>query len=441
MTIVFIVLLNLFVSALVYLALNLKITKMTEKEIHRKFKNDFHALIDEFNYTADMNISLLEARIHKLEKIIQAIEVHDEQISSLQDDSLSPLRLDESISVIDDKKLTKNKIQGRDLQSRAQMDRAAEIFGDEEVEFDNAESTQKRNNSQFKEQKGVTSSHGIQSNLKKSLSKIENSVISLLNRSDRQNKQGKMSQPSLVKEKQASGLSKTKDTELDKLSKDSLRSDANRLQDNSLITRNLIDLSSDEEFSLKDLERFSQEFSPEDSGRKIRKQHKELQDDESVIPVEEEVVAQKQLLTGLARFEDQSQVDEKILANLSDQDRSENSTDLVFPFYEDEKGTENQGSQSEISNAHSFRKTSRIRVDQDDKPDKSSKKKASLNEILNDDNATLPANFWKWSKEERFDHVVALVQEGMSIRDISDLTKMSYGEIELIASLNRNFAS
>jgi hypothetical protein len=59
-------------------------------------------------------------------------------------------------------------------------------------------------------------------------------------------------------------------------------------------------------------------------------------------------------------------------------------------------------------------------------------------DILNDRTATLPSDFWKMNKEQRFQYIAGLVRQGFPIRDLSALTHMSLGEIELIASLNRD---
>ncbi len=291
MTILMILLFNLFISVLIYLALNLKINKLAEQEIQRKFKKDFYSLIDEFNQTAETNISLLEERIRSLQSIIRKIEVYDEDPT---------------------------------LSARVRQKVQDQAFDTPPI------------------QRGVTSSF-----LKTTPeSKTANSEESL-------------------------------EIFTDVFAK--------------------ADLPDQNRSSVNDWRSISHGFSEERPLPQLPRL--DLQESIPWQAVENDGHRGDQ---GSASISDTAQIFEKMDVEIP-----------LFQFQDDDL----------MSNEISGRRS------------------AAADTVLSAENATLPENFWAWTKEERFEHIAKLVRNGLSIKHVSDLTKMSYGEIELITSLNRTFAS
>ncbi|HQO40070.1 MAG TPA: hypothetical protein PK986_06350 [Spirochaetota bacterium] len=70
MEILLLFILNIFTGALIYLLLSLKIEKNSSTYQEQKLKKEMGTIITEFNSTAERNITLLEARISVLKKLM-----------------------------------------------------------------------------------------------------------------------------------------------------------------------------------------------------------------------------------------------------------------------------------------------------------------------------------------------------------------------------------
>jgi len=73
MEILLLFILNIFTGALIYLLLSLKIEKNSSTYQEQKLKKEMGTIITEFNSTAERNITLLEARISVLKKLMGEI--------------------------------------------------------------------------------------------------------------------------------------------------------------------------------------------------------------------------------------------------------------------------------------------------------------------------------------------------------------------------------
>lgn len=66
-----ILLVNIFMGAVIYLLLSLKIARSSSEYREQRFKREMDSIIREFNVTADRNISILENRLNQLKYLLK----------------------------------------------------------------------------------------------------------------------------------------------------------------------------------------------------------------------------------------------------------------------------------------------------------------------------------------------------------------------------------
>ena len=71
MQFVFLLLFNVFLGAVLYLVISLKLERSATEFRERRFRKEMDEIIKEFNITAERNISLLESRIRQLRKLLE----------------------------------------------------------------------------------------------------------------------------------------------------------------------------------------------------------------------------------------------------------------------------------------------------------------------------------------------------------------------------------
>ncbi len=71
MTIAILIIVNIFMGALLYLIISLKLEKSASEFREKKLRKEMDEIIKEFNATADRNISLLENRITALRRLLE----------------------------------------------------------------------------------------------------------------------------------------------------------------------------------------------------------------------------------------------------------------------------------------------------------------------------------------------------------------------------------
>lgn len=71
MQFVFLLLFNVFLGAVLYLVISLKLERSATEFRERRFRKEMDEIIKEFNTTAERNISLLESRIRQLRRLME----------------------------------------------------------------------------------------------------------------------------------------------------------------------------------------------------------------------------------------------------------------------------------------------------------------------------------------------------------------------------------
>ncbi len=67
----FLLLFNVFLGAVLYLIISLKLERSATEFRERRFRREMDEIIKEFNVTAERNISLLESRIRQLRRLLE----------------------------------------------------------------------------------------------------------------------------------------------------------------------------------------------------------------------------------------------------------------------------------------------------------------------------------------------------------------------------------
>lgn len=532
MTVLFLVFLNLFVAAIIYLALSLKLTRITQSNLQKKLQDEFRAIIDEFNQTAETNISLLERRLYQVNSALnRAQQMPVSEASTAQGSNheqgsqgvnggagsfhssiaTTAFGLDVTLNgeeldyLLTDKGLSNSSLdspekgQGTDPLEPATDDSFAQGQ-------DSSLAQEGKDNWSEKELVGAAmqdlhhkqealgaeaASPSLGERVLDGLVAMETKAVFALQKWFQRQGTQKTSKEAPRQVSQASPAHFSKDEEATAQPPQTRESEAKQTafaggQDDKFpedplerqtLYRRLVEQAEPQEAELqaskaseegysaklkREIDKnFGQipsagavDFWSEDAAEVISSSSKKYEQQDVSVGSDQEDLDQpgpmqvtKKETDTFSQRDEQAQEDadfgdaERLIrSDLSkireylDQSRQEQDSHssnrgatkvATQPSHKQKAAKEQQAKEKERRSVHG--------VDRDDDEEESEEKV----EVLNEKTAALPADFWQRSRDERVSHIAHLLNQGHSIKDLSALTNMSFGEIELIASLNK----